>query len=345
MKQPTLLVPYAGPDASGDNFDVYMYLRPETNGVLTESVIMKTIVSDTRWKDGVKLVYMANYPGDFIHTRHLIEHHYRLKIHFAEKGGSAFTPGMIRAFEEQFRMPFDAGKVLGSFDALKYTGLDEESLFGYRVHDEDMLVALGQNIKRYGDIWIVNYDIPAILHRNTFETDIAVMVFRVALSWKEFQNLVAAMSEHLVEAGVLAPDTAPSRAFHHSKSPWEQLLDGIDFLWGVDISDGGAEDDISFGAYMMNQGYSRETLKDIIRRPLVLYRDETGDQKLPVTDSGQSDDSRNLKEANIFELCTGMNYADAEAAWKRVVRPVDLSRNTASGPMQDITPGGSGETG
>lgn len=311
MKQPTLLVPYAGPDASGDNFDVYMYLRPETNGVLTESVIMKTIVSDIKWKEGVKLVYMANYPGDFIHTRHLIEHHYRLKIHFARNGGKTFTPGMREAFEARFHQSFNAEKVLGSFDALSRLGWDEEELFGYRVDEKDMLVALGQNIKRHKDLWIVNYDIPAILHRNTFETDIAVMIFRVALNWNDFQNLVGSMSEHLVGAGVLTAHTAPSRAFHHSKSPWEQLLDGIDFLWGVDVSDGGAEDDISFGAYLMNSGYSRDKIKEIIRRPLVIYKDE--------------DD--NLNEGNIFEICSGMNYQQAEETWRRVVHTIDLTVN------------------
>jgi hypothetical protein len=309
MKQPTLLVPYAGPDASGANTDVYMYLRPETNGVLTESIMMKTIVSDPKWKDAVKLVYMANYPGDFIHTRHLIEHHYRVKIHFARYGGKAFTPGMKNDFETRFQQKFDSKRIFGSFDALDYTGLDEESLFGYRVQDEDMLVALGQNIKRYGDIWIVNYDIPAILHRNTFETDIAVMVFRVKLNWDEFKEVTAAMSQHLVEAGVLSPETAPSRAFHYSKSPWEQLLDGIDYLWGVDISDGGAEDNISFGAYLMNLGYTREELKDIIRHPLVVHKNGNGE----------------LKEGNMFELSTGMNYRDAEAIWKTVDHTLNLS--------------------
>ncbi len=308
MKQPSLLVPYAGPDASGDNFDVYMYLRPETNGVLTESVIMKTIVSDSRWKESVKLVYLANYPGDFIQTRHLIEHHYRLKITFARHGGRAFTPGMRSEFERKFRQDFQEEKVMGAFEALEYTGLDEESLFSYRVHDDEMLVSLGQNIKRYGDIWIVNYDIPAILHRNTFKTDIAVMVFRVNLEWMEFNKLVDMMSRHMVEAGVLAPDTAPSRAFHHSKSPWEQLLDGIDYLWGIDVSDGGAEDDISFSAFMMSRGYTRNQLRDTIRRPLIVYEDNAG----------------NKREGNIFELSSGMNYRDAEKAWKRVISTLKL---------------------
>ena len=162
-----------------------------------------------------------------------------------------------------------------AFEALGRFGMDEEQLFEYRVDEEHMLTTLGQNVKKYENSWIVNYDIPAILHRNTFETDIAVMVFRVKLNWPEFQNLVDAMSLHLVEAGVLDRNTPPSRAFHYSRSPWEQLLDGVDYLWGVNVSDGGAEDDISFGAFMMNQGYSRQVLRDIIRHPLIVYRDSS----------------------------------------------------------------------
>jgi len=313
MREPKLLVPYAGPDASGDTIDVYFYLRPETNGVLTESVIMKTIVGNPRWKDLCRLVYLANYPGDFIQTRHVVEHHYRVKIHFARHGGSSFTPGMRRAFERKFGVSFQAERVLGAFAALDVLGLDAEELFAYRVEDPDMLICMGQNIKRYGDWWIVNYDIPALLHRNTFDTDIAVMIFRLSLPWSEFQTIVAAMSEHLVDVGILSGDVAPSRAFHHSKSPWEQLLDGIDYLWGVDVQDGGAEDDISFGAYMMSRGYSRDQLREVIRRPIVLYRDPAGAER----------------EGNMLELSAGMTYGEAEAAWNRVVGPMDLKLGVA----------------
>lgn len=303
MKVPTLLVPYPGPDPSGQSFDTYVYLRPETNGVITESVIMKTISTDPVWREMVKLVYMANYPGDFIQTRHLVEHHYRVKIAFARTGGRGFTRGMQEAFEIRFGVPFDPDRVLGAFDALEYFSLDEEELFGYRVDESDMLVCLGQNIKRRGDLWIVNYDIPALLHKNTFNTDIAVMIFRSRLEWDGFQRLVAAMSVHLVEAGVIGKDVPVSRAFHHSRSPWEQLLDGIEFLWGVDIADGGPEDDISFGAYLLNRGYTRDKLKAAIRRPLVVIRDEAGARH----------------EVNLLEYCAGMTYAGAEDVWNRTV--------------------------
>ena len=201
MNEPSLLVPYPGPDASGDTIDLFIYLRPETNGVLTESVIMRTIVENPEWKDRMKMVYMANYPGDFIQTRHLIEHHYRVKLSFARSGGKAFTKGMRQVFESYFHTPFDESKVLGAFDAMERIGWDYQKLFAYRVPQEDMLVSLGQNIKRMGDFWIVNYDLPAILHQNNSDTDIAVMVFRLSLSWNEFIAVVDAMGTHLVDSG------------------------------------------------------------------------------------------------------------------------------------------------
>ena len=310
MREPSLLVPYCGPDSSGDTLDIYMYLRPETNGVLTESVIMKSIVAETHWKQAVKLVYLANYPGDFVHTRGIIEHHYRLKILYARWGGKAFTAGMRKTFQDRFACEFDVKRVLGAFDALEQLGLDEKQLFEYRVDEPDMLITLGQNIKRYHDYWIVNYDIPAILHRNTYETDIAVMVFRVKLKWSDFLDLMNTMSIHLAKVGILGADNALSRVVHYSKSPWEQLLDGIDYLWGVDVAEGGAEENISFGAYMMNRGCSRETMRNTIRHPLIIYRDASGEER----------------EANIFTLSEGMDYPSAADLLNQVVRPLTLLR-------------------
>ena len=324
MREPSLLVPYPGPDSSGNTFDVYVYLRPETNGVLTESVLMKTVIGRPDWRNDVKLVYLANYPGDFIQTRHLIEHHYRTRIFFAREGARAFTPGMRRAFEQKFGTEFiraaDQGRILGAFDALESTGLTEEELFDFRVDEPDMLEVLGQNIKKRDKLWIVNYDIPALLRKNDSRTDIAVMVFRAALDWESFREVVKAMGDHLAEAGIISPGMPPSRAFHHSHSPWEQLLDGIEFLWGVDVSDGGAEDDISFGAYMMERGWSREQLKDVIRHPLVGFRTAGQNEEK----AAPSCDEEGICEGNIFDISAGMTYAEAEELMDRVTGPLPV---------------------
>ncbi len=59
---------------------------------------------------------------------------------------------------------------------------------------------------------------------------------------------------------------------------------------------------------MMSRGYTRNQLRDAIHRPLIIYEDNTG----------------NKREGNIFELSSGMNYCDAEGAWKRVVSTLKL---------------------
>ena len=44
MKKPDILIPYKGPDSSaGKTTDIFIYLRPESNGVISESAIMKVI--------------------------------------------------------------------------------------------------------------------------------------------------------------------------------------------------------------------------------------------------------------------------------------------------------------
>ncbi|MCG8452068.1 MAG: hypothetical protein MI717_02665 [Spirochaetales bacterium] len=318
MREPTLLIPYAGPDASGKSCDVFVYLRPETNGVVTESVMMKTILSRPQWSEGVKLVYMANYPGDFIRSSGLLENHYRLKISFARRGGALFTARMRHDFTKHFGCSFEAQRVLGAFDFVQRGDFSEEDLFAYRVDESDMLVTLGQNVKRYGDEWIVNYDIPAILQKNTSQTDIAVMVFRVSMDWDEFRDLMSELSVHLVEAGILDSDAPVSRVLHHSKSPWEQLLDGMDFLWGKDAQGGcitshpeGGEDHegcVSFGAYMLARGHSRQEMMRAISQPLIQVHTPQGEQ-----------------EENLFEASEGLTYAAAAEIWDRCCGQLSLS--------------------
>ena len=40
------------------------------------------------------MVYFANYPGSFIRSKHLIEHHYSHKLKAAEEGRNTFTTKM-----------------------------------------------------------------------------------------------------------------------------------------------------------------------------------------------------------------------------------------------------------
>ena len=97
-KKPRILVPYVGPSDDENVQDIFLYMRPETNGVLGESAIVRVIENLPHYHSAIKLIYMANLPGEFMCHEKIIEHHYSVKIYFAKQGKEAFTPYMRQAF-------------------------------------------------------------------------------------------------------------------------------------------------------------------------------------------------------------------------------------------------------
>lgn len=267
---PQILVPYPGPDTSGMIQDIFLYLRPETNGTLVESALLKVVQGCSQYRTGIKLVYLANFPGEFILEHHIVERHYAHKFFFAVHGKRAFTSRMKHEFERHFHVPFAEAEIVGSFEALHVLDLTPEELFSYWVPEAEMMRVDGQTIKRHDDLYIVNYDIPALMHKNVRGTDIAVMLFRCNTDYDYFVDLVEEMREALVEHRVLSSDRPASRAFHYSKGPMEQLLDATDYLRRPD---GTAvdPDELSFVAYAKRHGYTTSELLGIVRSPICLF--------------------------------------------------------------------------
>ncbi len=266
-RPPSVLVPYPGPDPRDEINDIFVYMRPETNGVVGESAVMGVVENCSAYRTGIKLVYLANLPGEYLLENHVVEYHYAVKLLFAAKGKTVFTESMKRHFEERFHTDFASAHVVGSFEALRLLDLSPDELFNAWVDPEDVLMANGQSIKRIGSLYIVNYDIPALLHKNTRGTDIAVMLFRTTTSYSYFADLVHRMRERLVEEGVLSEQFAAGRGFHYSKSPFEQLLDARGYLVGKD----GAPIDpseTSFGRFLLDHGVSFSVLEGILDHPI-----------------------------------------------------------------------------
>lgn len=228
---PTILIPYRQADCDGSCQDVFLYLRPETNGIQVESRIMRVIQQNQLYKDTIDLVYLANFPGEFITRRRIVENHYRVRIYFASRGGAAFTHEMRRTFAAHFGVEPEKARILGAFSAMDLLEMSADQLFDLWVPDEDMIFLCGQSIKRYGDYFVVNYDIPAILSKNSVDTDIAVMILRTSLDYTDIHRLVASIGESLQDAGLLRRDMPLSRAFHYSKGPFEQLLDAGGYVF------------------------------------------------------------------------------------------------------------------
>lgn len=268
MREPTVIIPYRGPDPTGSFNDIFLYLRPESNGILVESTLLGVIRSASEFREKAELIYLANLPGDFIMVNHVIEEHYSINYKFAAGGKSCFTPLMKARFEAHYGTPFDQCEVVGAFDALDRLELSEEELFSMWVPVEDILFLNGQSVKKYRDLYIVNYDIPALLHKNNYSTDIAVMILRSSLDRNNFHEMIARMETALVKKGIMDGDKPPSRYFHYSKSPFEQILDGMGYLYspqGFHLP----LDNISFSVNLLENGFSLREIQGIMKYPIM----------------------------------------------------------------------------
>jgi hypothetical protein len=274
-QNPKVLIPYPGPETRPGFQDIFVYLRPESNGVLAESTVLRVVEQCPEYKRSLHLVYLANVPGEYIVRNHIVERHYGVKLRFAVSGKQAFTPAMRHRFESYFGRNFDTAAIVGSFEALRILSLRPEELFDRWVARRDLLMVNGQSVKRIGEYFVVNYDIPALLHKNNRDTDIAVMIFRTDLDYTYFSQLVDEMRSRLVEGNLLNPRFPPSRVFHYSKGPFEQVLDGIGYLC---TPAGGpvAVSDLSFATYLRDRGVGVSSLIESLSQPIVKCRQEDG---------------------------------------------------------------------
>ncbi|MFW5693565.1 MAG: hypothetical protein ACOCYB_00245 [Alkalispirochaeta sp.] len=301
LHSPSILVPYSGADTDPNTLDVFVYLRPETNGVAVESTVMKVIKECQHRSSDFQLVYMANVPGGYIADRRIVERHYSLRLFFAVHGGATFSPDMREQFEEFYGVSFDSEKVIGAFDALRRFRWSPEDLFGLWVDEQAITRIAGQVIKQYQGVWVVNYDIPALLHKNNTATDIAVMAFRTREGYPHFFELAMQMKSALVERGLLRKGMPIARAVHISHSPFEQLLDARDYLLTGEGDPAGMESS-SFAAFLMERGFSIRDVAGLVEHPICRF--DFG-VKAP-------------KEQNLLDLCEGFGYEDALHIIRRI---------------------------
>lgn len=293
-REPTIVVPFAGACESSLCQDVFVYLRPESNGIAVESALMKGVSKVPNWQNNINLVYLANLPGDFLNKNGVFEEHYQTRIKFAKKGKSIFTPYMSRVFSSHYKINFDSAEIIGSYSALSLLGLDEEELFKLWVNVEDMLTINGQTIKRIDKYYVVNSDIPAILHKNNSKTDIAVMIFRTVFWGSDFYNVILNMTKVLLEEGILLSKNQFSHVFHYSKGPFEQILDAVGFLYDTEGNHLPLHN-IRFYNFLLEKGLTQKAINHFIRQPLFQFRNNEG----------------NIEEKSIFHITKDLSYDES----------------------------------
>jgi hypothetical protein len=274
---------------------------------MAESTMLKVVKSANGDQPSMKLIYLANYPGEFIVMNKIVEQYYSLKFHYAVVGKGAFTPGMQQKFSEWFRVPFEEAEIVGAFRALEVLQKEPEDLFATWVPDHDVCLINGQCIKKIGPIFVVNYDIPALIHKNSKNTDIAVMVFRSQQPYERIKSLVMDMHKALCTAGILNPQFDPSRAFHWSKGPFEQVLDGIAYLYPVKSAELRLED-FTFARWLLERGVSAEDLGRLLMNPLVEVRHPDG----------------SVSEEHFLQYTQYESFEGALAKYRSIVRRLDM---------------------
>ncbi len=293
LRKPDILLPYPGPAGGGEQ-DILICLRPEYNGVLLESILLRAVERSPEYKQGFRLVYMANLPGDFISRHMVVEHYYQLQLQFATHGLALFTPYMRECFENTFKVSIDDVQIVGAFDALDILKLTPDDLFSIWVADEDMLKVSGQNIKRIQDgLFVVNYDIPSLLHRNNITTNIAVMLFRTRLGYAHFRTIIKEACASLREHKLLATDNPVGRLFHATRGPFEEIKDARGYLYQSDGQQIPLAD-ISFSYYLESRGIAAECIQHLLEYPI-----------------GHFQEGNEYKENSIFEYTRGSNYSQA----------------------------------
>lgn len=308
-------MPYQAPEYADGTLDVFVYLRPESNGVAVESTILKAVRACRDDQRDIDLVYMANIPGDYIVSRRIVERHYALRLFFAVAGGRAFTADMQEQFADFYGTAFELQRVIGAFQALRQFGWEPEDLFDLWVEEDDVTRIAGQVIKRYQHQWIVNYDIPALLHKNNAATDIAVMTFRTREGYPHFFQMAREIRTTLVSKGLLKRGMPISRAVHISRSPFEQLLDARDYLVNPDGSPVGFEQS-SFAAFLLSRGLSRPEVNGLLDHPIC----------------GMDFSVDAPRDQNLLDLCEGFGYEDALHIIHRVRSQLRFPVDSLPGP-------------
>ncbi len=290
---PTIVVPFSGTCSDENCQDIFIYLRPDSNGIKVESAIMRGISGSSELRKHIELVYLANLPGDFLVKEGVVRDHYKHRIIFAKLGRKIFTPYMQKEFSRHYGAGFEEVTILGAYDALDYLKISEDELFSLWVPKEDMLLVDGQVIKKVGDIFVVNSDIPAILHKNNNKTDIAVMIFRTDYTSREFYGVIRNMTRLLVEEGILDSGSRFSHVFHYSKGPFEQILDAVGFLYDESGNHLPLEN-IRFYKYLLGSGFTGDQIKHALTDPIFQFR--SGDE---------------VEEDSIFFKTKNMGYRES----------------------------------
>jgi len=220
-------------------------------------------------------------------------------------------PEFVETFENYFKTSFDSSFIIGSFDALIKLNLNDESLFNYIVEDKDFLKLYGQTIKKINNVFVVNYDMPAIIKRYTPKAN----VFAIAIKFKDkntsFLEINQSIFDQIKKNNMVIVDEEfhkslewnerIRRTYHISRNNVMAMFDMVDFIIRNN------NDHLRFietplGKTLIEEnGISEDFIIRIKEFPIV-YIEENGKKRL----------------VNLLEEANGMNMEECVNLIKRI---------------------------
>ncbi len=237
--KPDVIIDYIYSNAI-DKPAALVYVRPETNEVHYEKAIILGIMP---YAD---VVYLANLNGKIFIKDALILDHYPSQYRFAVYGKDEMAkyPEFIEKFEKYFDDKFEKAQIMGSFDALIKLGMTDELLFNIVVDKKDFLKLYGQTIKKINNIYILNYDMPAIIKRYTPKANVFVIAVKFKDPMTSFMDINQSIFERMKENNVVIEgegiykdlewNEIIRRTYHISKNHIMAMFDMIDFVIRTD---------------------------------------------------------------------------------------------------------------
>jgi len=292
-----------------------IYVRPETNKIPYEKAIIKGI------QNHADVIYMANINGQiFLKNALVIEHHsseFRFAIYGKEE--IAKYPEMIEQFEDHFKVKFQEAEIIGSFEALIKLKITQEEMFGIFVESDEFLRFFGQTIKKIGNYYVINYDMPALIEKYTPETD----VFAIAIKFKDekssFKEINFSVSNEITsncKSPIIFSENQKfneldwiekvKRTYHFSRNHLVAMFDMIDFVFKA----GGRHicyEETPMGNLLVKNGITIDFLKKIKEHPVVYIMKDGIKRLVNIVDEACN---KNIDESiTLVQNAFNLNYA------------------------------------
>ncbi len=298
---------------------VLIAVRPETNKINYESVIIKAV------KEYGNPVYMANLNGVLLKHKAVMIGHYTCQFQFAAeaKYGMRAFPEMISMFEKKFKTDFNSAKIIGSLEAVRNykdeLNLSPEDMFSLMVAQDDFLEMFGQTIKKYKDYYIVNYDIPAILQRYSNNTNILVIAISLKDPAMPFYRVNRAIYENFCANGVIKIIDLEKRSgmhwynqvrrtYHISHNHIEAMFDLKDYVFDENKNNYQFKD-TPLGrklsdSSVFEQSEFEEKIMHVKNNPLLYVGADCCRRLVYVINEGSEFNAETITEKNLDECCS-----------------------------------------